>query len=75
MSVSASTGSGANEFKIGDTANVVVKNSATFRPILVSNQISLGLGVALGAAALNIDLSQNLQLNATAIIVQLGCWF
>lgn len=75
MSVSASTGSGSNEFKVGDTASIVVKNSASFKPLLVSNQITLGLGVALGAAALNVDLSQNLQLNSTAIVVQLGCWF
>jgi hypothetical protein len=75
MSVSASTGSGANEFKAGDTASIVVRNSANFKPLLVSNQITLGLGIALGAAALNFDLSQNLQMNATALIVHLGCWF
>lgn len=75
MSVSASTGSGANEFKVGDTASIVVRNSASFKPLLVSNQITLGLGIALGAAALNFDLSQNLQMNATAMIVHFGCWF
>lgn len=75
MSVQASTGSGANEFKVGDTASIVVRNSANFRPILVSNQITLGLGIALGPAALNLDISQNLQMNATALIVHLGCWF
>lgn len=75
MSVSASAGSGANEFKVGDTATIVASNTASFKPVLVSNQVTLGAGIAIGAATLNVDFSQNLQINATAIIVQLGCWF
>ncbi len=75
LSVSASTGSGASQFKIGDTAQIILTNEATFRPVLVSNQIALGLGIRLGPATLNLDYSQNLQINAKAIIVQMGCWF
>ncbi|AFM12327.1 hypothetical protein [Turneriella parva] len=74
MLVTASAASGANEFKVNDTANIEVRNAANFRPVLISNQLSLGLGINLGGATLNLDLTQNLQVNATAIIVQFGCW-
>ncbi|MFZ5630525.1 MAG: hypothetical protein ACOY5B_15440 [Spirochaetota bacterium] len=75
MLVTASTAAGGNEFKINDTATIEVRNAASFRPVLVSNQINLGLGLNLGGATLNLDLTQNLQFNATAIVLQLGCWF
>ncbi len=74
MLVTASAASGANEFKVNDTATIEVRNSASFRPVLISNQLTLGLGINLGGSTLNIDLAQNLQGNATAIVVQFGCW-
>lgn len=74
MLVTASTAAGGNEFKVNDTATIEVRNAASFHPVLVSNQINLGLGINLGGATLNLDLTQNLQFNATAIVVQLGCW-
>jgi hypothetical protein len=74
MLVTASAASGGNEFKVNDTATIEVRNSASFRPVLISNQLSLGLGINLGGATLNLDLAQNLQVNATAIVVQFGCW-
>lgn len=74
MLVTASTAAGGNEFKLNDTATIEVRNAASFRPVLVSNQINLGLGINLGGATLNLDLTRNLQFNATAIVVQLGCW-
>lgn len=75
MNVTASSGSGANEFKVGDTAQITIQNSASFKPVLVSNQIAMGVGLNLGPATLNLDITQNLQINATAIALQLGCWF
>lgn len=75
MLVTASSGSTSNEFKTNDTASLIATNTASFKPVLVSNQITAGAGIALGPATLNVDISQNLQINATAIMVQLGCWF
>lgn len=74
MLVTASAATGGSEFKVNDTATIEVRNAASFRPVLVSNQVSLGLGINLAGATLNIDLTQNLQYNATAIVLQLGCW-
>jgi len=75
MAVTASAVTGTNVFEVNDTASVTFRNSATFRPIMVSNQITMGLGIAIGAATLNFDIAQNVQVNATALTVQLGCWF
>lgn len=75
MRVDASAATGSTEFKTGDTATIVANSTAGFKPVLVSNQVTAGAGISLGAATLNVDFSQNLQINATAIIVQLGCWF
>lgn len=74
MLVTSSTATGTNEFKPNDTATIEARNTASFRPVLVSNQLNLGLGLNLAGATLNLDLTQNLQFNATAIVLQLGCW-
>lgn len=73
--VTGSAVTGTNVFELNDSASVTFRNSATFRPLLVSSQVNLGLGIALGAATLNLDITQNVQINATAINLQLGCWF
>ncbi|MCX7633469.1 MAG: hypothetical protein N2Z22_09080, partial [Turneriella sp.] len=59
---------------VNDTATLVVRNTARFHPIPVSNQISLGFGLNLWGASINLDLVQNIQFNARAIVLQLGCW-
>jgi len=73
--VTSSTATASDTIRTSDTATLVLKDSASFRPILVSNQITAGLGLRLGPATVNLDLSRNLQINATAIMVQAGCWF
>lgn len=75
MQVTASAAVGGNEFKLNDTATIEIRNRAKFKPVLVSNQICLGLGINLFGVTLNLDLLQNLQINATAVVVQLGFWF
>jgi len=75
MTVTSSNGSGTQEFKTGDTASLSLDATAKFNPLFVTNQITFGASISLGAATLNLDLAQNIQLNATAIILQLGCWF
>jgi len=75
LTVSASTASGANAFKVGDSATLTDTTQANFRPVLVSNQATLGLGINLGPVALNLDVSHNVQINATAIMLQAGFWF
>lgn len=73
--VTASAVTGNNVFEVNDTAVVTFKNTAKFRPLLVSSQATVGLGIQIGAATLNLDITQNIQVNATAITLQLGCWF
>jgi hypothetical protein len=73
--VSASAVSGSNVFEVNDTASVTFRNTASFKPVLVSGQFTIGLGLSLGPVSLNLDLAQNIQVNSTAIILQLGCWF
>lgn len=75
LNVTASNGTGTQEFKAGDVASLTITGAAVFKPIPVTNQFTFGLGLALGPATVNLDLSQNIQLNATAIMLQLGCWF
>lgn len=73
--VTGSAVAGTNVFELNDTASVTFKNTAKFRPLLVSSQVTAGLGIQIGAATLNLDITQNIQVNATAITLQLGCWF
>ncbi len=73
--VTGSAVAGTNVFEVNDTASVTFKNTAKFRPLLVSSQVTTGLGIRIGAATLNLDITQNLQINTTAITLQLGCWF
>lgn len=73
--VTGSAVAGTNVFEVNDTASVTFKNTAKFRPLLVSSQVTAGLGIQIGAATLNLDITQNIQVNATAITLQLGCWF
>ncbi len=73
--VTGSAVAGTNVFELNDTATVTFRNSAKFRPLLVSSQVTAGLGIQVGAATLNLDITQNIQVNATAITLQLGCWF
>ena len=73
--VTGSAVAGTNVFEVNDTALVTFKNTAKFRPLLVSSQVTAGLGIQIGAATLNLDITQNIQVNATAITLQLGCWF
>lgn len=75
MTVTSKSASGSQAFNYGDTASITVRNSAAFKPLLVSNQIVLGTGLALGAAAANVNFMYNLQFNAVAINLQFGCWF
>ncbi len=73
--VTSSSSTGTDTIRTNDTATIVARQSATFRPLLVSNQITAGLGILLGPVSLNADISRNLQINATAFMVQAGCWF
>ncbi|MBX3723428.1 MAG: hypothetical protein KF713_16405 [Turneriella sp.] len=73
--VTSSTTTATDTIRTNDTATLVLKDSATFKPILVSNQITAGLGLRLGPVTLNLDISRNLQINATAFMVQAGCFF
>ena len=73
--VTGSAVAGTNVFEVNDTASVTFKNTAKFRPLLVSSQLTAGLGIQFGAATLNLDITQNIQINPTAITLQLGCWF
>jgi hypothetical protein len=75
MQVTASAATNSTEFKVNDSATITVNNSASFRPALVSNQITAGVGFNLGPATLNFDIAENIQINATAFLVQFGCWF
>lgn len=73
--VTSSTSAGSDTIRTNDTATIVSRQSATFRPLLVSNQITAGLGISLGPVSINADVSRNLQINATAFMLQAGCWF
>ncbi len=75
FTVTSSTATASDTIRTNDTATLVLKDTATFKPILVSNQVTAGLGLRLGPVTLNLDASRNLQINATAFMVQAGCWF